>query len=137
MGISADTQKAIDHYQAVKDLIGAEDMAHIKTFLDWIDASVQLPEGDAVMQGYGVLVDILDPTGIAEQDEGFFDGEIDWEATARKAGWTEGVDEHGPVLIHEEQDRLWPIGDWRGAVGDLGFDATDDDWREDIVYKTV
>lgn len=76
MGISPDTQKAIDHYQAVKNLIGEEDMTVLKQFLDWIDANVQLPEDNAIVgQGYGLLVDILDPEGIAEQDEGFLDGD--------------------------------------------------------------
>lgn len=78
MSISPDTQKTIDHYQAVKNLIGEEDMTVLKQFLDWIDANVQLPEDNATVgQGYSLLVDILDPEGIAEQDEGFLDGDAE------------------------------------------------------------
>ncbi|MBX5130775.1 hypothetical protein HJB53_30255 [Rhizobium lentis] len=88
MGISVDTQKAIDHYQAVKDLIGAEDLAYLKAFLDYAmyhlptDNEGQLlgedevrPATDEVRQGLGLIIDIIDPDGIAEQDEGFFDGD--------------------------------------------------------------
>jgi hypothetical protein len=88
MAISADTQKAIDHYKQVRDLLGEEDVAFLKAFLDHamsllptfddgtlcdLDETEEAP--DAVRQGVGVLCDILDPEGIAEQDEGFCDGD--------------------------------------------------------------
>lgn len=61
--------------------------------------------------------------------------DIDWKATALKAGWREGKEEpHGEVLIHDDQDRIWPKEDFKGALEDLGFDADDPDWQDDIVY---
>ncbi len=68
--------------------------------------------------------------------------EIDWEATARKAGWTwveidpntkERV-HNEPCLYHEDQDRIWPQDDWEGALRDLGFSEDDEAWANDIVY---
>jgi hypothetical protein len=61
--------------------------------------------------------------------------EIDYEATARAAGWDIGQEApHGEVLIHKQQDRIWPPGDWKGALEDLGFDADDPTWADDIVF---
>ncbi|QIG69201.1 hypothetical protein EVB78_167 [Rhizobium phage RHph_N1_15] len=88
MGISADTQKAIDHYKAVRDLIGAEDLAYLKAFLAYAQHHLPTndegellgedevrPATDEVRQGLGLIIDIIDPEGIAEQDEGFLDGD--------------------------------------------------------------
>jgi hypothetical protein len=61
--------------------------------------------------------------------------EIDYEATARAAGWDLGREApHGNVLVHKELDRIWPEGDWKGALEDMGFDAADPEWADDIVY---
>lgn len=50
-----------------------------------------------------------------------------WQALALALGWNE-VDqdpdpegEDGPCLFHEELDRVWPAGDFQGAVEDLGL----------------
>lgn len=97
MPISAETQKAIDHYKAIRDLIGEEDLAHLTAFIDY--AARTLPAGvdgefleftetgeesvsDSIASGFGLLCDIMDPDGIAEQDEGFFDGDENEEETA-------------------------------------------------------
>lgn len=64
--------------------------------------------------------------------------DIDWEATARKAGWDLGSEEpHGAVLIHKEQDRIWPPGDWEGAARDLGIDPDDVSYRDDIILSPI
>lgn len=61
--------------------------------------------------------------------------EIDYEATARAAGWEIGHQSpHGEVLVHEYQDRIWESGDWKGALTDLGFHPDDPDRVNDIVY---
>lgn len=75
MAISKETQGAIDHYQAVKDLIGAEDMADLKAFCDWFSEQPYQDLPKQVGDGFGLLCDIMDPHGIAEQDEGFLDGD--------------------------------------------------------------
>ena len=70
MPISSKTQKCIDHYRAIRDLIGEEDVAFLKAFLDAAHTIFDDEEGDDqapenVRQGMGVLCDILDPEGIA------------------------------------------------------------------------
>lgn len=53
---------------------------------------------------------------------------IDWEKIARDNGWSV-VDldpsphriHSEPCLYHEQLDRIWPLGDWEGAVRDLGL----------------
>ncbi len=61
--------------------------------------------------------------------------EIDYEATARAAGWDVGNEApHGVVLVHRQLDRIWPEGDWKGALQDIGFHVDDPDWADDIVY---
>ncbi|TDW20452.1 hypothetical protein EV128_12582 [Rhizobium azibense] len=88
MAISADTQKAIDHYKAVRELLGEEDAGYLRSFLDYAmyhlpttddgilsDEDEVRPATDEVRQGLGLIMDILDPEGIAEQDEGFCDGD--------------------------------------------------------------
>jgi hypothetical protein len=53
----------------------------------------------------------------------------EWKHMALALGWVEvdrdpqGGDE--PCLIHEELDRVWPAGDFEGAVRDLGLDDAD------------
>lgn len=62
---------------------------------------------------------------------------IDWEAVARREGWevvegdpnpTHDDAPIAPCLFHRHQDRIWPLGDWKGAARDLGID--DDEARE-------
>lgn len=61
--------------------------------------------------------------------------DIDFEAMAKAEGWREGKGDHGEAaLVHDEQDRIWPVGDWEGALRDLGFEEDDPDWIEDIIY---
>lgn len=55
----------------------------------------------------------------------------EWKHMALALGWVE-VDrdpdpegEDGPCLFHEELDRVWPAGDFEGAVRDLGLDEAD------------
>lgn len=58
---------------------------------------------------------------------------IDWEKMAKANGWVEvsqdphrGAEDYdGPCLYHEDQDRVWPLGDWEGAARDLGLDEDD------------
>lgn len=92
MGISADTQKSIDHYRQIRDLIGEEDLKILKAFLEHAmfylpttddgelivedaDTGEETIAPDLVRAGVGLICDILDPEGIAEQDEGFLDGD--------------------------------------------------------------
>lgn len=55
----------------------------------------------------------------------------DWESAARDAGWhvvdldpnpTHEDALQEPCLFHEEQDRIWPLNDWRGACEDLNIE---------------
>lgn len=52
---------------------------------------------------------------------------FDWKSLAEKHGWREVAHDPrpeyadlGPCLYHAAQDRSFPLGDWRGAVIDLG-----------------
>ena len=61
--------------------------------------------------------------------------EIDYEATARSAGWDVGNETpHGDVLVHKQQDRIWTEGDWKGALQDIGFHKDDPEWADEIIY---
>jgi hypothetical protein len=55
---------ALAHYTAVRDLIGEEDLANIKTVLDFIHALKVVPGG--VFEAAGTLMDIIEPGRIAE-----------------------------------------------------------------------
>ena len=55
--------------------------------------------------------------------------DIDWETIAKREGWKEVEADPrpewshtGPCLYHEDQERAWPLGDWKGAACDLGVD---------------
>jgi hypothetical protein len=62
---------------------------------------------------------------------------IDWQKTALKNGWIvleksrqndDGYTDRAGDLWHEGLDRMFPTGDWEGAVRDLDLD------EEDIVH---
>lgn len=61
---------ARQHYQRLHNLLGAEDRSLLQGLLTYIDEQIGsegLEEAsDAVQQAYGLLVDILEPEGIAE-----------------------------------------------------------------------
>ncbi|WP_456868279.1 hypothetical protein [Galbibacter sp. BG1] len=77
MAISAETQATIDHYKAVRDLIGKEDVAQIKAFTDWFVQAHDLEKAPQFVQdAIGLFCDIFDPTGIAEQDANFTESPI-------------------------------------------------------------
>lgn len=49
-----------------------------------------------------------------------------YEQIARENGWTVVDKDPGgwtdqPCLYHPQQDRVWPLGDWKGACEDLGL----------------
>lgn len=51
-----------------------------------------------------------------------------WREAGRLTGWAEVARDpslervfEGPCLYHADQDRVWPLGDWEGAVRDLGY----------------
>lgn len=68
--------KARAHYQAVKDLIGEEDLAFLKAFFDFAMANLEIDKdgnlldadgsaaSEEIDQGVGLIMDILDPSGI-------------------------------------------------------------------------
>lgn len=75
-GISKETRDRIDHYRAVAGLLGEEDNAVLKKFLDWfVEEIAPYRSSTTVDQGIGLLANIIDPEGIAEEDEGFLDGD--------------------------------------------------------------
>lgn len=77
MSLSPETKKAIAHYCEVRELIGAEDLADLKAFCEWFSEQPYQDLPQQVADGFGLLCDIMDPQGIAEQDEGFLDGDPD------------------------------------------------------------
>ncbi len=55
--------------------------------------------------------------------------ETNWEARARELGWAVAyrepqagnIEAPEPIcLYHMDLDREWPLGDWKGAVEDVG-----------------
>lgn len=76
--------------------------------------------------------------------------EIDWETIAKREGWKavekdpnpiDGSDAVGACLYHEDQDRIWTLGDWKGAACDLGYDPETglygDEEGEDLVVPML
>lgn len=56
-------------------------------------------------------------------------GRAAWKEGAIAAGWKRADEDPNrgegeparPVLLHEGQDRVWPLADWEGAARDLGY----------------
>lgn len=77
MTISSETQKTIDHYKAVRDFLGEEDVAQIQAFTDWFVQANNLDKTPQFVQdAIGLFCDIFDPQGIAEQDPNFTESPI-------------------------------------------------------------
>lgn len=107
MAISSETQKTIDHYKAVRDLLGEVDVAHIKTFTDWFVSTFSLTSAPELAQdAIELFCNIFDPEAIAEQDPGFTEGPTDEDLAAficvDCSVNTSEIDEYYMV-----QDRVW------------------------------
>ena len=55
-------REAHEHYQAIHDLIGEEDLAVIQALIDWLCREVELDSAPLqVNEGVGILLYILEP----------------------------------------------------------------------------
>lgn len=73
---------------------------------------------------------ILERITQQERIDAMFAERAKWQTLAQANGWTVVMQDpetgnRGPVLYHEELDRVWPAGDWEGAARDIGLDETD------------
>ena len=61
----------------------------------------------------------------------------EWRQAGLAAGWkvvendpSEPRNRDRPCLLHEERERAWPLGDWEGAVRDLGYSSPQEVFEE-------